>query len=130
MALLVGKERQFFTWILTQMARNTPGALADDDLAVYLDAYGTAEAVRTSCGYYAQTWASAEQIRAASAEPLTIPVLAVGGEKSIGAQMVTYLQRLAPGATGLVLAGCGHLVPEERPDELVRAITEFWSQAD
>jgi pimeloyl-ACP methyl ester carboxylesterase len=127
--LLAGKERVFFTWILTQMARNTPGAMTDDDLAVYLDAYGSAEAVRTSCGYYAQTWASAQQIRQASEEPLTIPVLAIGGEKSIGAQMQAYLQRLAPGAEGLVLSGCGHLVPEERPDELVQAITTFWSQA-
>lgn len=125
--LVAGSEREFFGWILDQMARNTPGAIGPRDREVYLDAYADAEAVRTTCAYYATVWESAQQVVAAKAEPLTVPVLAVGGGRSLGAKMLDFARELAPDPAGVVLADCGHLVPEERPQELVDALRAFWS---
>ena len=123
--LLDGKQAEFFGWILRQMARATPGSLTEEDIAVYLEAYGDAEAVRTSCEYYVNTWRSADQVRAAAATPLEIPVLAVGGELSLGENMIGFVRSLAPGAQGVVLPGCAHLVPEERPAEFAELVTAF-----
>ncbi|MEU9041709.1 MULTISPECIES: alpha/beta fold hydrolase [unclassified Kitasatospora] len=120
-----GAQTTFFTWILTQMARTTPGSLTEDDIAVYLKAYGDDDAVRSSCEYYVNTWVSAEQVRDAARVPLDIPVLAVAGERSLGQHMIDFVRRLAPDAQGVILSGCGHLVPEERPAELARLVTDF-----
>jgi pimeloyl-ACP methyl ester carboxylesterase len=120
--LLDGREELFFSWVLRQMSRSAPGALTDDDIAVYTEAYGDADAVRSSCAYYANTWASAEQVRKAAETPLTVPVLAVAGERSLGRHMIDFVERLAPDAEGVILPGCGHLVPEERPAELAELI--------
>ena len=124
---LVGDGRQevFFGWILRQMARATPGALTAEDLAVYLRAYGDNDAVRSSCAYYVNMWDSAQQIREAAQSPLELPVLAVAGERSLGQNMIDFVQRLAPKARGVVLPGCGHLIPEERPNELAELVIEF-----
>jgi pimeloyl-ACP methyl ester carboxylesterase len=123
--LLEGREEVFFSWVLQQMARSTPGALPTDDLAVYVTAYSDDDAIRTSCAYYRNTWTSADQIRAAAQTPLTVPVLAVAGERSLGQSMIEFVRRLALGADGVVLPGCGHLVPEERPHELAELVRTF-----
>lgn len=120
-----GRQEVFFTWILQQMARTTPGALDSHDIAVYVEAYRDDDAVRSSCAYYVNTWTSAQQIRDAAQIPLTVPVLAVAGERSLGQHMIDFVRRLAPDAEGVILPGCGHLVPEERPDELARLVTGF-----
>lgn len=52
---------------------------------------------------------------------LGIPCLAVGGGTSWGqgAEVETSLSRKATRVRGVVLDGCGHWVPEEKPAELV-----------
>jgi pimeloyl-ACP methyl ester carboxylesterase len=37
------------------------------------------------------------------------------------------LQPLAADVQGAVLDDCGHFLPEECPDEFVRALTGFWA---
>jgi pimeloyl-ACP methyl ester carboxylesterase len=125
--LLIGGGRQevFFTWMLRQMTRATPSALSPQDIATYVTAYSDEGAVRSTAAYYANTWTSAEQIRDAGRTPLDIPVLAVAGEKSLGQRMIDAVLSLAPAAETVILPGCGHLVPEERPDELARLVTDF-----
>jgi pimeloyl-ACP methyl ester carboxylesterase len=123
--LLDGRAEVFFDWVLRQMSRSTPDALTDEDIAVYVAAYRDAGAVRTSCAYYANTWRSADQIREAGRTPLAVPVLAVAGERSLGQHMIDFVRRLAPDAEGVILPGCGHLIPEERPGELGDLVTDF-----
>jgi pimeloyl-ACP methyl ester carboxylesterase len=120
-----GRQEVFFSWMLQQMSRATPGALTAADIAVYTRAYADDDAVRSSCAYYVNTWTSAQQVRDAAKVPLTIPVLAIAGERSLGQNMIDFVRRLAPGAGGVILPGCGHLIPEERPSELAGLVTEF-----
>ncbi|MGF6887085.1 pimeloyl-ACP methyl ester carboxylesterase [Nocardia sp. GAS34] len=127
--LLENRTGMFFEWVLRQMARSTPEALSPADIATYVAAYGDADAVRATCLYYANTWISAEHVRVASEQPLTIPVLAVAGERSLGQRMIDYVRRLAPGAEGVILPGCGHLVPEERPAELAQLVLDHLEQS-
>lgn len=54
-----------------------------------------------------------------------MPVLALGGEKSLGAAMGGMMAMVAERADGGVLPGCGHFIPEEQPDELVRRLAAF-----
>ncbi|HVP85315.1 MAG TPA: alpha/beta hydrolase [Rhizomicrobium sp.] len=56
---------------------------------------------------------------------LTLPVLALGGEKSYGAGMETELKFVATNVKGGVIPGAGHWVMEENPEATTRMIVDF-----
>ena len=57
--------------------------------------------------------------------PLTMPVLAIGGEKSFGPMMAVVARAAATNVTGVVIAHAGHWVMEENPTDTVAAVTNF-----
>ena len=59
----------------------------------------------------------------AASQPLTMPVLAIGGEASYGDHVGDAMQALADDVQGVVIAGAGHWVAEEAPEELLAALT-------
>ncbi len=56
---------------------------------------------------------------------LTMPVLALGGEKSYGAGMKTELDFVATNVSGGVIPNSGHWVMEENPDATTKLIVDF-----
>jgi pimeloyl-ACP methyl ester carboxylesterase len=56
---------------------------------------------------------------------LTIPVLALGGEKSYGAGMATELEFVATNVKGGVIPASGHWVMEENPDATTKLVVGF-----
>jgi len=61
----------------------------------------------------------------ASGGKLTIPVLALGGEKSYGAGMKTELEFVATDVKGGIIPKSGHWVMEENPDATVELVLAF-----
>ncbi len=59
---------------------------------------------------------------------LTMPVLAIGGEKSYGATLATEIGFVATNVTALVIPDSGHWLMEEQPDKTVAAIVGFLSK--
>jgi pimeloyl-ACP methyl ester carboxylesterase len=57
--------------------------------------------------------------------PLPMPVLAIGGDKSFGPMMATVARAAASHVTGRVIAGSGHWLMEEQPDQTTAAIVGF-----
>lgn len=49
---------------------------------------------------------------------MTVPVVGVGGALSKGDSVRAMLTSVAENVTGVVVPGCAHFVPEERPDVL------------
>ena len=56
---------------------------------------------------------------------LTMPVLALGGEKSYGANMAAELKFVATNVSGGVIPNSGHWVMEENPDATTKLIVDF-----
>jgi pimeloyl-ACP methyl ester carboxylesterase len=58
---------------------------------------------------------------------LPMPVLALGGDRSWGRGMevVESLRRLAVDVQGGVVENCGHFMPEEQPEDLLRRLIAF-----
>ena len=56
---------------------------------------------------------------------LTMPVLAVGGEKSFGPLMATVMRAVASNVTEAIVPRSGHWVMEENPAETIRLIVDF-----
>src|ERR1700681_790677 len=57
--------------------------------------------------------------------PLTMPVLAVGGEKSFGPTMAVVMRVAATDVKEVVIAGSGHWLMEEQPAATVAAVRAF-----
>jgi pimeloyl-ACP methyl ester carboxylesterase len=60
-----------------------------------------------------------------AAGPLTMPVLAVGGEKSFGPMMATVMRAAATNVTEAIIPNSGHWVMEENPTATIKLITDF-----
>ena len=56
---------------------------------------------------------------------LTMPVLAIGAEKSFGAGMVDELRFVASNVSGGIVPDSGHWIMEENPKATVKIVTEF-----
>ncbi|WP_404479917.1 alpha/beta fold hydrolase [Novosphingobium sp. BL-52-GroH] len=56
---------------------------------------------------------------------LTIPVLAVGGEKSFGTTMAAVTRFAASNVSEAVIPGAGHWLMEEQPAATVKVVTSF-----
>lgn len=56
---------------------------------------------------------------------LTMPVLALGGEKSFGNQMADVMRAGAINVTGGVVPGSGHWIMEENPAATIQLVTDF-----
>ena len=57
--------------------------------------------------------------------PLTVPVLALGGDRGSAPNLYEALKPLARDLQGGVLSDCGHYIPEEQPRELARRMLAF-----
>jgi pimeloyl-ACP methyl ester carboxylesterase len=53
---------------------------------------------------------------------LTMPILALGAEKSFGAQPAEIMREVAANVEGGIIANPGHWIMEEQPDATVKAV--------
>ena len=60
---------------------------------------------------------------------LPMPVLAVGGAagRGRGGEPADSLRRVAADVRGEIIPDCGHWIPEEQPEHLVRLLREFFA---
>ena len=65
------------------------------------------------------------QNRATAATPLTISVLAIGGEAGLGDAMRGTFERFSPHLNGAVIPNYGHNVSEESSEALLAVMTPF-----
>jgi pimeloyl-ACP methyl ester carboxylesterase len=60
-----------------------------------------------------------------AAGKLTMPVLAVGGEKSYGPMMATVMRAAAANVTEAIVPNSGHWIMEENPTAVIKLILNF-----
>ena len=67
----------------------------------------------------------AEDNKLSMATKLPMPVLAIGGEKSFGANEAAVMRNAATNVTELVVPNAGHWLMEEAPGPTISAISDF-----
>ena len=79
-----------------------------------------------SFGDVYRAWdATLAQNKARKDTPLTMPVLAIGGDKSFGLTMAAVMRFAATDVTPLVISDSGHWLMEEQPEATVSAVRAF-----
>ncbi len=119
--LVVGREREFLTWFYeNETAR--PEAIEAATVDEYLRTFSGREGVLGAMGLYRAAFTSIGQTEALTRSKVAVPVVAIGGEKSLGPRVGAMVRMVAHNVEAETVPGCGHFVPEERPDAIIRHV--------
>ncbi|MFB8003292.1 alpha/beta fold hydrolase [Nocardia sp. NPDC056000] len=122
-SVLLGHEARYIDWFLTTGTRGR-GVRADIRDA-FADAYTGQDALRCAFSYYRALPASAHQIDLALADNrLTTRTLAIGAHP-VGDALEQQLRPIADDLVGQVIPDCGHIIPLDRPHELLDLVMPF-----
>jgi pimeloyl-ACP methyl ester carboxylesterase len=121
--LIVGKEREFLTWFYDHKSAIS-GAVSPESVDEFLRTFSGQEGVLGSMGLYRAAFTTMEQTSLLKTAKVRVPVIAIGGSDSRGDQVREMISMVATNVSGVVVPNCGHFVPEEHPQELVRQIQD------
>jgi pimeloyl-ACP methyl ester carboxylesterase len=122
--LVTGREEIFFGAEFDASAGTNK--LPGEAVRYYIDTLAASpDHLRGSFGFYRAIPATSAQNEQRKARRLTLPVLAIGGEESSGEGPGMTMKLAADNVQTLVLAGCGHWVAEQAPEQLLVALTTF-----
>ena len=129
-ALATGREDIYLSWFYRNYGRH-PTVIPDADIAEYLRTYRQPGALRAGFAYYrAIPRDIADNEAIARTFKLPMPVLALGGDCSWGrrTEVLESLRRMASDVRGGVIEECGHFMPEEQPERLLRHLLDFFAE--
>jgi pimeloyl-ACP methyl ester carboxylesterase len=81
--------------------------------------------MRAGWAYFVSFQQAARDFAQLSQTRLTMPVLAIGGEKSLGVVLGQQMKLVASNVTVVILKDTGHWVLEENPRETTGALLKF-----
>jgi pimeloyl-ACP methyl ester carboxylesterase len=124
-ALVQGRERTYFAYFWNDLAADRNRSLPEADREAYIAAYARPGRMRAAWAYFESFPQAAKDFAQLSQTKLTMPVLAIGGEKSLGDALAQQMKLVASDVTVVVLRDTGHWVLEERPKETTDALAKF-----
>lgn len=123
--LIAGNEREFVEGLVRQWLVED-SAFTEDEYEFYADHLREPERLTAWMEVYRALGESAAQNERLQAQgPLTMPILAIGGEEAVGAGVGEQWKQYASNVDGRVMEDTGHWIAEERPAELTRILRTF-----
>jgi pimeloyl-ACP methyl ester carboxylesterase len=129
-ALTAGREDVYLGFFYRTWGAR-PDAIPEEDQREYLRTYRQPGAMRAGFSYYRATPQDVADNEAFVAQgKLQMPVLCYGGRLGRGRGMAALesWQRVATDVRGGVAEGCGHWIPEERPDWALEQLLAFFGE--
>jgi pimeloyl-ACP methyl ester carboxylesterase len=124
-ALVQGRERIYFDYFWNDFAADKSRSIPEADRKAYAAAYARPGRMHAGWEYFVSFLQAAKDFAQLSQTKLTMPVLTIGGEKSLGVALGQQAKVVATDATVIVLKDTGHWVLEERPKETTEALQKF-----
>ncbi len=124
--LVAGREEIYFGW---QFATKAARPLPEYAVRHYIGTLAASpEALHASFAIYRALDTTIAQNQQHTTPRLSMPVLGIGGEHSLGEQVADTMKLAADDVQALVIPGCAHWVPEEAPEQTLTALTAFLDQ--
>src|SRR5207253_8963104 len=123
--LVKGRERTYFEYFWNVLAADKARSIPEPDRKAYTEADAKPGRMRASWAYFASWPQLAKDFAQLSQTKLTMPVLSIGGEKSLGNELAEQMKLVATDVTVVVLKDTGHWILEERPKETTDALVKF-----
>ena len=124
-ALVHGRERIYFDYYWNEFAADKTHSIPEADRQAYTAAYARPGRMRAGWGYFASFPQTAKDFAELAQKQLTMPVLSVGGEQSLGDELGREMKLVASDVTVVVLKHTGHWVLEENRGETTDALVRF-----
>jgi pimeloyl-ACP methyl ester carboxylesterase len=125
--IVAGHERQYLTWFYRAFAL-APDAIGEAEIDEYMRSYGASDGMRPGFELVRALPVDIESNRVAMMRRVDLPVLAVGGDHSLGARVAENLDHLASNVHSAVVENCAHFVPEEQPAGTAELILRFFAE--
>jgi pimeloyl-ACP methyl ester carboxylesterase len=124
-ALVKGRERIYFDYFWNDFAADKTHSIPEADRRAYVAAYARPGRMHAGWAYFVSFLQAAKDFAQLSQTKLTMPVLTIGGDKSLGRELGEQAKVVATDATVIVLKNAGHWVMEEQPKETTEALENF-----
>src|SRR5258706_10548542 len=124
-ALVKGREQTYFAYFWNDLAADKNRSLPQADRAAYVAAYARPGRMKAAWAYFDSFPQAAKDFAQLSQTKLTMPVLSIGGEKSLGEPLGQQAKLVASDVTVVVLKDAGHWIMEEQPKETMDALVKF-----
>jgi len=124
-ALVKGRERIYFAYFWNDLAADRKRSLPTSDRNAYVASYSRPGRMRAGWAYFAAWPDTAKDFAQMAQEKLTMPVLAIAGEKASAAILSPQMRLVATTVTTVDLKDTGHWLMEERPTDTMQALLAF-----
>ena len=125
--LVAGREFAFLEWFIRANSVDQ-AAFSLEDITAYAGVYARPGALRAGFDTFRAFWQDAEDNSVFARTRLPMPVLAIGAQQNVGSMLEQSLRPLTENVRGLVIENCGHFIPDEQPDRLVRRLVAFFAE--
>ena len=124
-ALVQGRERTFFEYFWNDLAADKNKSIPEADRQAYTAAYSRPGRMRAGWAYFVSFLQAAADFSELAKTKLTIPLLTIGGDKSLGEPLGQQGKLVATDVTTIVLKDAGHWILEEQPEATTAALLKF-----
>jgi pimeloyl-ACP methyl ester carboxylesterase/uncharacterized RmlC-like cupin family protein len=122
--LVAGRERIYFDRIWNDFTGD-PGKPDEATRNFFAATYAQPGGMRAGFAQFAAFSQDAKDNKVFEQTKLTMPVMAVGGQKSFGPLQAVIMRNVATNVQEEVVAGSGHWLMEEKPEYTVALIRKF-----
>jgi pimeloyl-ACP methyl ester carboxylesterase len=124
-ALVKGRERMYFDYYWNDFAADKNHSIPEADRKDYTSAYSRPGRMKAGWAYFVSFPQAAKDFAQLSQTKLTMPVLSIGGEKSLGKELGEQTKLVGTDVTVIVLKDAGHWILEEQPAATTAALVRF-----
>jgi len=124
-ALVEGRENIYFAYFWNELAADKNRSVPESDRAAYVAAYSGPGRMRSGWAYFAAWPETAKDFSEFAKTKLTMPVLAIAGEKASAGTLFPQMKLVATDVTVVGLNDTGHWLMEERPQQTMDALIKF-----
>jgi pimeloyl-ACP methyl ester carboxylesterase len=124
-ALVQGRERTYCEHYWNDFAADKTRSLSEADRKAYAAAYARPGRMRAGWAYFGSFQQAAKDFAELSQTKLTMPVLTIGGEKSLGDFLGQQMKLVANDVTVVIVPASGHWVLEENFKDTSAALLKF-----
>ena len=128
LALVSGRETIYFSYFWNDLAADPKHSLSPARRQGYIAAYSRPGRMASGWAYFASFPKTASDLAAMGKTQLRMPVLSIGGDKSLGVALGAQAKLVASNVTIVVLKNTGHWLMEENPSQTISALTKFIEQ--
>ena len=120
-----GRECTYFDYFWNDFAADKNHSIPEGARQAYAAAYARPGRMHAGWAYFVSFLQAARDFAQLSQTKLTMPVLAIGGEKANGEVLGQQAKLVATDVTVIVLKNTGHWLMEEQPKETTEALQRF-----